>query len=368
MFCVWLCQTRSASTRKVQVVSPPGRKTRFVCAVFVFLLVSTLGALSASNTPSRGVVLSVAAQTAPATSNTTVSNTVTVLSDRLSFGSVLYVEGVVATPQGPLAFVPVTLHVGGATIARTQTNESGAYTFSVPVGLILPEAFSGSASVYTVAEPGNPALPATSSAVASVPVSQVPAYLIVAVVTGAVVLGIYVHARPCPARRVSVRGRLAATREWFPSRASGAGSNVDESTEYLAPVPTAEQPRLDDSLLVAEERAEAPAQQVLVPETELALEKAYDLFDQGKDQPAVGLLYVTTVTCLAKTHGVTLSPSMTPREKYATLREAAPEERGPLRTLTAAYEHTAYAGRPLTEEQRNAAIEACNAICKRLRE
>ena len=196
----------------------PCRKTRFVCIVLALLLLSVLGAISASNSPSS-VVLGVAAQTSPAAPNTTVNNNVTVLSDRLALGSVLHVEGVITTPEGPLPFVPVTLHVGGATVASTQTNESGAYTFSVPVGLnYLPEAFSGSASVYTVAELGNPTFATASSAIASIPVNQAPAYLIMGLLTGAVVLGIYVSAQPRPSRRVSVRSHLAGFHARIPVR------------------------------------------------------------------------------------------------------------------------------------------------------
>jgi uncharacterized protein len=188
-----------------------------VCFVLVF--VSVFGAISASNSPSHGIVLSVAAQTSPAALNTTVNNNVTVLSDRLALGSVLHVEGVVTTPLGPLPFVQVALHVGGAMIAHTQTNESGAYTFSVPVGLnYLREAFSGSATVYTVAELGNPVFAAASSAVVSLPVNQAPAYLIVGVVTGAVVLSIYVSSWPRPSRRVSVKSRLAGFNARLPVR------------------------------------------------------------------------------------------------------------------------------------------------------
>lgn len=64
---------------------------RFVCVVLALL--SVLGAISVSNSPSQAVVLGVAA-TSPAALNTTVRNNVTVLSYRLSLGSVLHVEGV----------------------------------------------------------------------------------------------------------------------------------------------------------------------------------------------------------------------------------------------------------------------------------
>lgn len=385
MFCVWFCQTHSAFAREVQVVRRPGRKTRFVCAVLV--LVFALGALAAPNSPSHGVVLSVAAQTVPATSNTTVSNTLTLLSDRLSVGSVLYVDGVVTTPQGPLAFVPVTLHVGSATVARTQTNESGAYTFSVPVGLILPEAFSGSASVYTVAEPGNPAFPATSSAVASIPVSHVPAYLLVAVVTGAVVLGIYVNARPRLSGRVSVKSRLAAPLKRFSSWTSDAASERlsksisrsavrrDKKRTKASEPASRQEFSANGATVAAEQRIDASERATVsehtVPfdighEMDL-LTQAPDLLVQGDDRQAVSVLYNAALTSLAKTHELTLIPSMTHWERYAAVEGAVPEVGVPLRTLTTAYERIVYAGRPLTDEHRNAAIDACQSILEYLK-
>jgi hypothetical protein len=70
---------------------------------------------------------------------------------------------------------------------------------------------------------------------------------------------------------------------------------------------------------------------------------------------------------MAKAHGVTLAPSMTHTEKYVALHRAAPDMRKPLRTLTMAYERTAYAGESLTKEQQNTAIEACESICKHVK-
>jgi hypothetical protein len=146
-------------------------------------------------------MLSDAAQTAHVSSSTTVSNNISVLSDSVSLGSSLNVEGVVKTPKGPLAAVPVALHMGDITVARTQTDASGKYAFSAPVGLnYVPAVFSGSATVYTVAEPTNAAYPAATSAVANVPVNAVPAYGIIAVITGVIVFGLYLYVRRLQAK------------------------------------------------------------------------------------------------------------------------------------------------------------------------
>jgi len=248
-----------------------------VCVVLALALVGMLGALTASNSLLHGTVLSVAAQTRPASSNTTVSNNVRVLSDSVSLGSRLYVAGVVSTPKGPLASVPVALHMGGITVARTQTNESGAYVFSLPVGVnCVPAVLSGSVNVYTVAEPGDPAFPAATSAVASLPVSQAPAFFIIVVVTGAVVLGIYLYFWPRSSRRV--KGRLAATRKRFPSLTTAATRRQEGAEAPPQPAPPTKPPRAAElteeaferwtrrHALRQNERIEAATQPALEPE------------------------------------------------------------------------------------------------------
>jgi len=394
---------------KVSFVRLSGRKTRCVCVVLALALVGMLGALTASNSLLKVPVLGVAAQTRPASSNTTVSNNVRVLSDSVSLGSRLYVAGVVSTPKGPLASVPVALHMGGITVARTQTNESGAYVFSLPVGVnCVPAVLSGSVNVYTVAEPGDPAFPAATSAVASLPVSQAPAYFIIAVVTGAVVLGIYLYFWPRSSRRV--KGRPAATRKRFPSLTRAASRRQEgaeappqpapptkppraaetteegspplpESERALPPKPTGDAAAVKEAFerwtrrhaLRQNDRIEAAKQPALEsePARELppkptgdaaAVKEAFELFERGDDRQAIGVLYDAAFASLATRATVTLPPHMTHWERYGALEAAVPEVREPLRTLTVAFERTHYGRKSLTEEQQNAAIAAFQSI------
>jgi len=369
---------------KVSFVRLSGRKTRCVCVVLALALVGMLGALTASNSLLKVPVLGVAAQTRPASSNTTVSNNVRVLSDSVSLGSRLYVAGVVSTPKGPLASVPVALHMGGITVARTQTNESGAYVFSLPVGVnCVPAVLSGSVNVYTVAEPGDPAFPAATSAVASLPVSQAPAFFIIVVVTGAVVLGIYLYFWPRSSRRV--KGRLAATRKRFPSLTTAATRRQEGAEAPPQPAPPTKPPRAAElteeaferwtrrHALRQNERIEAATQPALEPEPapELplkptgdaaAVKEAFDLFERGDDRQAIGVLYDAAFASLATRAVVTLAPHMTHWERYGALEAAVPEVREPLRTLTVAFERTHYGRKSLTEEQQNAAIAAFQSI------
>jgi hypothetical protein len=56
------------------------------------------------------------------------------------------------------------------------------------------------------------------------------------------------------------------------------------------------------------------------------------------------------------------APSATHWEKYYAIEAAVPDVQAPLRTLTLVYERANYAGKALTDEQRNAALEAFRAI------
>jgi len=352
-------------TSKVSFECLSGRKTR--CVVLVLVLVSVLGALTASNNLLNVPVLSVVAQTAPASSNTTVSNNVSVLSDSVSLGSSLNVEGVVTTSKGPLASVPVALHMGDITVARTQTDESGKYVFSAPVGLnYVPAVFSGSATVYTVAEPTNTAFPAAPSAVANVPVNAVPAYGIIAVVTGAIVLGIYLYARrlrtktsfAVPAGKPSKRSEepVVAAKKTAESSPQQAHESVDAPpTKPPLAAEIAEEP----SPLIPEPERELPPEPIGVAP---AVKEAFELFERGDDRQAIGVLYDAAFASLATRATVTLAPHMTHWERYGAIEAAIPEVREPLRTLTVAFERTRYGGKSLTGEQQNAAIAAFQSI------
>ncbi|MGA7075159.1 MAG: DUF4129 domain-containing protein [Halobacteriota archaeon] len=314
-----------------------GRRKR--CVVLAFVLMSVLGALTASNSLLHGTVLSVAA----------------------------------------------------------QTDANGEYAFSAPVGLnYVPAVFSGSANVYTVAEPTDTAFPAAPSAVANVPVNAVPAYGIIAGVTGIVVLGLYVYTRAGTKGRLHIRPRLAAlwqrlsswtrrhalrrkerieavrqpTPEPGPSVDLAASSAAGSAKELPQQASIAEHgPVASDTVFAPGEGAEAATQPALEsePAREIAREtsavrRARDLFAEGRDRQAVGRLYDAASASLAKASTVTLLPNMTHWERYGAIEAAIPEVREPLRTLTVAFERTHYGGKSLTEEQRNAAIAAFKSI------
>ncbi len=141
-------------------------------------------------------VLNVAAQaSSQASGSTTVMNNVTISADPISLGGTLRANGQATTTSGPLANASVALHMGENTLARTQTDSNGGYAFTVPVGLYyFPAALNG-AMVYTVVEPSNSSFISTPSAVTSVPVNLAPLYAITAVITLAVLGGLYLYTR-----------------------------------------------------------------------------------------------------------------------------------------------------------------------------
>lgn len=326
---------------------------------------SVLGALTASNNLLHVPVLSVAAQTAPASSsNKTVSNNISVLSESVSLGSSLNVEGVVKTPKGPLADVPVSLHMGDIIVARTQTDASGKYAFSAPVGLnYVAAVVSGSVTVYTVAEPIDTTYPAAPSAVTNVPVNAVPAYGIIAVVTVAIVLGLYLYMR-----RLQAKSPFAAPAEKPPKRSVVAAERTAEPSPQQGHEPV-DAPPTKPSL--AAEIIEAPSPPTPEPESEIppeptgdaaVVKEASELFKRGDDRQAIGVLYDAAFASLATRTTVTLTPEMTHWERYGAIEAAIPEVREPLRTLTVAFERTSYGGKSLTGEQQNAAIAAFQSI------
>jgi hypothetical protein len=92
------------------------------------------------------------------------------------------------------------------------------------------------------------------------------------------------------------------------------------------------------------------------------LKQARDFFEHGNDRQAVNALYDAALTALATTHEVTIASSATHWEKYYEVAAAVPDVQVPLRTLTVVYERANYARKTLTDEQRNAALEAFRAI------
>ena len=172
---------------------------RFACLVLALLLTITTAFACAHDCPLPGGVLTVAGQTPLVSTKATVTNNITVLSSSISLGSTLQVTGQVRAGQKPLADAPVALHVGDAKIAYAQTDEKGAYVFSVPVGLYyFPSALSNAATVYTVVGPSDSSFISTPSVAIRVPVDLLPLYPIIVAITGAVLLCLYLYARRLP--------------------------------------------------------------------------------------------------------------------------------------------------------------------------
>ena len=139
-------------------------------------------------------VLSVAAQASSA--NATVTNNVTVSPVSISLGSTIQATGTVTEGKKPLANATVVLHMGDVKLTDTQTNANGDYSFDVPVGVnYFPAALSAGATIYTVVEPQDASFVSAPSAVTKVTVDVLPLYLTIAVITGAILVGLYLFTR-----------------------------------------------------------------------------------------------------------------------------------------------------------------------------
>jgi hypothetical protein len=358
-------------------------KARFACVALVVALTMTVGFAVFCGSPYNGV-LTVAAQAPPA--NTTVVNTVTVAPGSISLGSTVHANGQVTVGTTPLANAAVSLHMGDVILASAQTNGNGQYAFAAPVGVYyFPAAFSNGATIYTVAEPGNASLPSAPSAVTTVSVDSLPLYLIIAAVTVVILIVLYVIARRMRGQAVLPRGRRHAKPvEHTTSGPAGAplpeasAQNEHELTgeitaaadaaaevsppnaPELAPGVPAERaaPHVDEEPQSSESE-EAPPESVA--ETGV-LKQARDFFEHGNDRQAVNALYDAALTALATTHEVTIASSATHWENYYAVAAVVPDVQVPLRTLTVVYERANYARKTLTDEQRNAALEAFRAI------
>ena len=356
-------------------------KARFACVALVVALTITVGFAVFCGSPYNGV-LTVAAQLPPA--NTTVVNNVTVVPGSISLGSTVQAAGKVTAGSKPLANAAVALHMGDVILANAQTNGNGAYSFAAPVGVYyFPAAFSNGVRIYTVAEPSNASLPSAPSAVTTVSVDLLPLYLIIAAVIVVIFIGLYLVARrmrgkavlrPLGRRRVKPAEQTANAQASLPE---ASAQNQQELAE-LTPVADAiaEAPELEPALpaeratpFVGEEpqmaEPQPSASQETPPESVAetgVLKQARDFFEHGNDQQAVNALYDAALAALVTTHEVKIASSATHWEKYYAVEAAVPDVRAPLRTLTVLYERANYAGKALTDEQRNAALEAFRAI------
>jgi hypothetical protein len=334
------------------------------------------------NSPHSGV-LTVSAQTS-ASANTTVTNNVSVNPVSISLGSTLKAAGKVTAGGKPMANASVALHMGDIKLAYAQTNANGDYSFDVPVGVnYFPAAFSAGASVYTVVEPRNASFVSTPSAVTTVPVDLLPLYLIIAVITGAILVGLYLYTRRM--RGKEVFGSLV---KWRAKRAAEARAQAESQLSQARPLgqgqaivsetspggTTAKEAPLEPALpaenaspLVDKTQRDVAMQppEPQMPESVAeigVLKQAHDFFERGNDRQAVNMLYDAAIIDVATTHEVTIASHATHWEQYYTIKAALPEIQEPLLKLTDIYELANYSGRALTEEQRNAAVDAFRAI------
>ena len=170
-------------------------KARLVCAALIFALMITAGLTFVCDSSLHCGVLNVAAQASQASGSTTVVNNVTVSANPISLGSTLRANGQASTASGPLANASVALHMGDATLAHTQTDSKGGYAFTVPVGAYyFPAALHNGATLYTAVEPLNSSFIETPSAVTNVAVDLFPLFAVIVLITGSIVLGLYVYA------------------------------------------------------------------------------------------------------------------------------------------------------------------------------
>ena len=357
-------------------------KARFACVALVVALTITVGFAVFCGSPYNGV-LTVAAQATPA--NTTVVNTVTVAPGSISLGSTVHANGQVTVGTTPLANAAVSLHMGDVILASAQTNGNGQYAFAAPVGVYyFPAAFSNGATIYTVAEPGNASLPSAPSAVTTVSVDSLPLYLIIAAVTVVILIVLYIIARRMRGQAVLPRGRRHAKPvEHTTSGPAGAPlpeASAQNEHELTGLTPTAdaaaevsppEAPELapggpaERTSPLVDEEPQAPESEEAPPESVAesgVLKQARDFFEHGNDRQAVNALYDAALTALATTHEVTIASSATHWENYYAVAAVVPDVQVPLRTLTVVYERANYARKTLTDEQRNAALEAFRAI------
>src|SRR5665647_887793 len=138
-------------------------KARLVCVALIFALMITVGLTFVCDSSLHCGVLNVAAQASQASGSTTVMNNVTVSANPISLGSTLRANGQASTASGPLANASAALHNG--------------------------------ATLYTAVEPLNSSFIETPSAVTSVAVDLFPLFAVIVLITGSIVLGLYVYAR-----------------------------------------------------------------------------------------------------------------------------------------------------------------------------
>jgi ABC-2 type transport system permease protein len=177
------------------------------CAAPILVLVITAGLAFLCLDSAGDHVIIVDAQT-PSPS-ATLTNNVTVTPATISLGSAVQATGEVTAGGRPVANASVKLHMGDVIFADTKTNAKGEYSFAAPVGVYyFVAALSSGASIYTVAESPDSSFINAPSAATSLAVDGLPMYLCIAVITGAILIGLYLYARRM---RLEVTAGIRAT-------------------------------------------------------------------------------------------------------------------------------------------------------------
>ncbi|MGZ4853428.1 MAG: hypothetical protein ACXV3D_09635, partial [Halobacteriota archaeon] len=173
------------------------RHALLTSGVLICVLALTVSAVAARDVSTAAHPATLHFQTTRAASNnTTVTNVLTVSSSSISLGSTIQAQGKVTLGTQPLANARVALHLGDVVLATTQTDATGAYTFSVPVGVYyFPAAVSGGATVYSVATPPGDTSITAPSGVTNVAVDVLPLLVLIIIVVGAVLAGLYAYTR-----------------------------------------------------------------------------------------------------------------------------------------------------------------------------
>jgi ABC-2 type transport system ATP-binding protein len=239
-------------------------KARLACAALIFALMIAAGLTFVCNSSLHYSVLNVAAQASQASGSTAVTNNVTISADPISLGSTLRANGQASTASGPLANASVALNMGDVTLADTQTDSKGGYAFAVPVGAYyFPAALRNGATIYTVVEPRDSSFAETPSAVTNVAVDLLPLFAVIVLITGLIVLGLYVYARglrgkavwgALPKRRAKQVAQQTGTRAPETPPTEEVASNQEQATTlaYETPQRSVKEAAVDGSALRAE--------------------------------------------------------------------------------------------------------------------
>ena len=333
------------------------KKRQIACLLF-FVVLLTAGFAFLGNASSHPGILKAAAQSSP-TAATPVENDLTVKTNSITLGSTIQATGNVRTADGPLAGATVELHLGDIVLAHTQTDANGDYAFSVPIGIYyVPAAAVGGATVYTIVEPLNASFVSTASGVTDVSVDAVPLYLAIAVLTGAIILLLYLYVRkmnvePFLGPFRGTRARLGAERFALRLRRildAARQHRIYHAASLLLPKrarPAAAQHNSETSVTHSAATTELP--------------QLSNYFEHVDERSKINELFDAAVNDLVATHEVAMPTRATHWEKYYAIEAAVPEVKEAMRTLTVAW-CTNYRGKRLNNRQRDAVIEAFRTI------